>query len=249
MSQMRELLKQLVGVPIVIDGVEYPNEYADVLGIDRTDLESEFVNHSERYAYYATLAELADDRADRLKEDLDHGVRSKADAVRQQDPKFKMTETMVENEVKMSAAYKQMQTEYQEARRLAKILKNAPHAFAHRRDMLIELGKTAMSSMSDPRVQQGRQQLARNIISASRRAPMLPVAGGEPSDVLGPPTGKHCVVCNEAQHTSDSGDVCKNGHGGAPALEDASPEVLAANPGPAAVEDVAPPRRRAARSA
>lgn len=241
MSSFRDFLKQLLNVQVVIDGVEYPNTYADDLSIDRTNLEEEFVEHSERYAYYATLAEMADDRADRLKEDLEHlaakldvQTREKAKNIQQQDPKFKMTETMVENEVKNSKAYQELQKEYQQARSLAKLMKTAPHAFAHRRDMLIELGKTAMSSVSDPRVQQGKQQMVKNIMGAQRRAPQLPAPGGEP-EMETPYTGKHCVVCHQPQFTTDSGDTCSNGHGGACALEDASPEVLAANPGPDAI--------------
>lgn len=241
MSSFRDFLKQLVNVQVVIDGVEYPNTYGDDLAIDYTNLEQEFLTHSERYAYYATLAEMADDRADRLKEDLEHlqakldvQTREKAKNIQTADPKFKMTETMIENEIKNSAPYRAAQQEYQNARTLAKLLKNAPHAFAHRRDMLIELGKTAMSSISDPRIQQGKQQMVKNIISAQRRAPQLP-AGGEP-EMESVYTGKHCVVCHEPQFTTPSGDTCKNDHGGAVALEDAGPEVLAQHPGPAVLE-------------
>lgn len=270
MSSFRDFLKTLVNVQVVIDNVEYPNTYADDLSIDRTNLEDEFVSHSERYAYYATLAEMADDRADRLKEDLEHlaakldvQVREKAKNIQVADPKFKMTETMVENEVKNSAEYHAAQKDYQDARTLAKLLKNAPHAFAHRRDMLIELGKTSMSSHTDPRVQQGKQQIVKNIISAQRQlnskpAPQLPIPGNEPpsDDETGPYTGMHCVVCHEAQFSTAGGNTCKNGHGGAPALEESGPEILeqypvddngqpaAAAPAPSPI----PSRRRPARS-
>lgn len=172
MARMQELLKQVVGVEIEIDGVNYPNEYADALVIDRSDLDAEFVEHSERYAYYATLAELADDRADRLKEKLehlaaviDHEKRDAAKAMQLNDPKFKMTEAMFEHEVKMDPRYQRMLEEFQDARHLAKVLKSAPLAFAHRRDMLLELGRSRMSQLTDPRVLQNRQQVARNLIS------------------------------------------------------------------------------------
>lgn len=255
MSSFRDFLKTLVNVQVVIDNVEYPNTYADDLSIDRTNLEDEFVSHSERYAYYATLAEMADDRADRLKEDLEHlaakldvQVREKAKALQVVDSKFKMTETMVENEVKNSAEYHAAQKDYQDARTLAKLLKNAPHAFAHRRDMLIELGKTSMSSVSDPRVQQGKQQIVKNIISAqrqlnSKQAPQLPIPGSEPvvSEDTGPYNGKHCIDCGEPQFTVFGGDTCSNGHGGAPAIEDAPPPTPDSVPTPSR-------RRRPARS-
>lgn len=272
MSTFRDFLKQLVNTQVVIDNVEYPNTYADDLSIDRTNLEEEFVTHSERYAYYATLAEMADDRADRMKEDLEHlaakldmSVRDKAKALQMNDPKFRMTETMVENEVKNSAEYQRSQKEYQEARTLSKLLKNAPHAFAHRRDMLIELGKTSMSSMSDPRVQTGRQQLVKNIIGAqrqlnSKQAPQLPIPGNEPrSDVedSGPYTGTHCVVCHQPQFSTPGGNTCSNGHGGAFAMEESGPEILeqypvddnGQRPGQSTQTPTPPPRRRPARQA
>lgn len=48
--------------------------------------------------------------------------------------------------------------------------------------------------------------------------------GGRPMDSgrrrdEGLPTGTRCSVCREPQFYSSGGDVCVNGHGGAPALE------------------------------
>jgi hypothetical protein len=198
MPTMRELLKALVGVPITIGGVTYPNGYADDLGIDRTNLEEEFVQHSERYAYYATLFEMADDRADRLKEELeltaanlDHEKREKAKAIQLQDPKFKMTETMFENEVKMDKRYQAKQQEYADARHLSKLLKAAPMAFAHRRDMLLELARSSMAQMNDPRITQQRQEQARQALALKQRmtqhtAPALPEPTPEPQEMSTP---------------------------------------------------------------
>jgi hypothetical protein len=40
------------------------------------------------------------------------------------------------------------------------------------------------------------------------------------NEVHSKPGVKHCIECGELQHESPSGPVCKNGHGGAAALED-----------------------------
>jgi len=181
MSRIDDALKQLVNVKIELDGVEYPNDYAEQLAIDRTSLEDEFLEHSKRYAYYATLAELAEDRHQRAKEDLerlvadlDHEIRAKAEQIRSQNDKFKLTETMIEKEILIDPRYQRKLSEIQNARHLAKVLKAAPMAFAHRRDMLIELGKTAMSTVSDPRVSQGKQKQVQNMFAAKSSAPSLP---------------------------------------------------------------------------
>lgn len=186
MASMRELLKALVGVNIEIDGVTYPNSYADDLSIDRSDLDAEFVEHAERYAYYATLAELADDRATRLKEDMEHlfaaidvEKRRNYDQLKLQDPKLKMTEAMFEHEVRLDQRYQTKLAEYQTARHLAKVLKAAPIAFAHRRDMLTSIGERELRVMSSPQITQGRQQVARNLIQR-KQAPQLPPAEEAP---------------------------------------------------------------------
>lgn len=185
---MRELLKKLVSVNIEIDGIVYPNEYADSLFIDRSMLDDEFVTHSERYAYYATLAEMADDRADRLKEDLehltsvlDHEKRMKARELQSQDPKFKMTETMFEHEVRLDKRYQEKLKEFQDARHLAKVLKSAPMAFNHRRDMLLELGRSRLVQMNDPKIIQNKQEMARNMMKRQVESPALPASDPVPS--------------------------------------------------------------------
>lgn len=193
MSTMRQLLKQLVGVRIELDGVEYPNAYSDDLAIDRTDLDSEFTEHAERYAYYATLSEMAEDRHVRMKEELenltafiDHEKRDAAKSIQLNDPKFKMTEAMFEHEVKLDSRYQGKLKEVQDARHLAKVLKNAPMAFAHRRDMLIEIGKSHNAGMYDPRVTQGKAQQVRAIIQANRSAGNLPAPSYPPPDTNPP---------------------------------------------------------------
>ena len=38
--------------------------------------------------------------------------------------------------------------------------------------------------------------------------------------------GTDCSVCGEPQHTSYGGDVCKNGHGGAPSVESLESRII-----------------------
>lgn len=247
MSRISDSLAQLLNVNIEIAGTSYPNMYAEDLAIDRSSLEGEFIEHSERYAYYATLAEMAEDRHNRIKEELDnlvslidHEKRQKADAIRQQDPKFKMTEAMFEHEIRLDGRYLEKQKEVQNARHLAKVLKCAPMAFAHRRDMLIELGKKDMSS-NDPRITGAKSDQVRALIGKTRQQPQVNPAPGLPAH-QGEPTGTACGICRLAQFMTPGGVTCANGHGGALAFEEpAAPVAVQQQPAPA------PARRRAPR--
>lgn len=190
MGNIDDGLRQLLGVRIELDGVEYPNHYNEDLDIDPTNLEEEFLTHSKRYAYYATLAEMAEDRHQRSKEeldrlfaDLDHEVREKRDVIMAQNPKFKMTEPMIKNEILSDARYQKKLSEVQTARYLSKVLKNANTAFSHRKDMLMTLGRTSMATITDPRISGGQQQQVRNMFAA-KSAPRLPPPVVEQPDDL-----------------------------------------------------------------
>src|SRR5258706_16362910 len=103
---MDEIRKLLSGIQIKIGDVLWPNAYGDDIQIDRTNLEAEFENQPPRFAYYATLAEMADAAHLRLKEELealsaaiDAENRNKTTALVEQNPKFKMTATMSEHQI------------------------------------------------------------------------------------------------------------------------------------------------------
>ena len=173
MKIINDSFKQLVNVKIELDGVEYKNTYAEDIDIDSTNLQEEFLEHSKRYAYYATLATTAEDRHQRRIEELTHlrakidvEIRIKRDAMIAQNPKFKMSEPMILNEILSDSRYQKKLMEMQAARQLSIILQAAPYAFSQRKDMLIALGKVSDGSMSSPRVQEGREQQVRNMFAA-----------------------------------------------------------------------------------
>lgn len=178
-----EALHQLLDVEIELEGVHYPNEYSSQLTIDRTALDGEFVDHARRYAYYATLADMAEDRHQRVKEeldklyaDLDHEVRAKTEAIKISNVKFKMTETMISSEIQIDKRYQDKLKEVQKARHLAKVLKNAPQAFTHRKDMLLALGKVSFPG-SEPRVSQDQQQQQVRTMFATKAHSLLNTQG------------------------------------------------------------------------
>lgn len=183
---VKELLQKLTGVPIDLGGVVYPNDFAEDLSIDRSNLQEEFLTHADKYAYYATLSELAEDRFNRLKENLetvaarcDYDKRTEYERMKAQETKLKMTEKMFENEVLLDPRYQAALKEMQDARYLAQLLRNAPMAFAHRRDMLLEVAKSHTVGMTHPRIIEGQQETVRNIMQRDTTA-VPPPAVEEP---------------------------------------------------------------------
>lgn len=193
MPSIKDYLKSLTGVDIEINDIQYPNSFAEDLFIDRTNLDGEFAEHAERFAYYATMAELAENRHNQLAEELknleariDHEKRAQASQLAAADAKFKMTEKMFEHEIRLDKRFLEKQKEVQDARYLAKVLKNAPMAFSHRRDMLIELAKQHTAGMTSPRVVRARTDEVRQIIKNQRDTnvsppPTIPSPVTEPS--------------------------------------------------------------------
>ena len=144
---------------VALNGKTYDNDAATALRIDRTNLDEEFANQHTRFAYYATLHEMAKDKAARLKvsletlyAQLDHEKRMAAKAVQAADPKFKYTESMCENEIKTDQRYQLKQQEMLDANQLAGVLGVAREAFQQRKDMLISLGANARASTPDLRI-------------------------------------------------------------------------------------------------
>ena len=137
----------LQDLPIELDGISYPNNIADHLRIDRTNLEEEFAIQSECYAYYASMEAIAKDKRARLKHglellyaQLDAEKRAAAQAMQVQNPKFKYTEKMAENEVKGDKRYQIMLSDHLEADRLVNLLGAWRSAMDHKRESLVSLG-------------------------------------------------------------------------------------------------------------
>jgi hypothetical protein len=146
-------------VPIKLGSVEYDNNLSTDLKIDRNDLDSEFANQARLYAYYGTMAALAESRRQHLKNELellyahlDAEKRNQA-RVEAESMKIKFTETMFENMVKSDPRYQTKMKEYLNTQELANILDVGKKAFEHRKDMLVSLGANhRQSTTMDKRV-------------------------------------------------------------------------------------------------
>lgn len=138
-----------------VDGLAHDLDIDRAVTIDRTNLDAEFCNHAKVYAKYATLAEIAKDRMNRRKWELDQ-LEASLDAEKRlgaallaaQNPKFKYTETMCENEIKGDPRYKDKKEEWLSACLLANQLTAWVDALCHKKDMLISLGANHRAAMT-----------------------------------------------------------------------------------------------------
>lgn len=120
----------------------YQASFAEDVRINPAALSSDYVTHSERFAWYATAYELAQEQEARAKSALEL-IAAKLDYVTRQqlkDAQVKYTEKMVENTVIASPQYRAAEDAYLSAKRTVGILKAARDAMIHRRDMLVSLG-------------------------------------------------------------------------------------------------------------
>jgi hypothetical protein len=172
---------RLPEIQIIINGVTYDNSFARDILIDRTMLDDEFARQPETYAYYAFLAEDAKAVFERKKfaleqvyARLDHEKRMAADAMKAQNPKFKMTEKMVENEVITDDRYTEARNDMLDAKLLAGQLDQAAKAISQRRDMLQQMGANNRVGQMPTRVMENKQEAVRDIVArsqAEQRAP------------------------------------------------------------------------------
>lgn len=194
--------RDIFDIEIKINGIEYENTLAEDLEINKGNLDQEFQEQSERYAYYGTLAELAKDKEARTKHELelleaqlDALTRDNANQIASQNPKFKMTEAMVENQVKADPRYQAKLKEFLDSKRLAGILNVARESFQQRRDMLISLGANhRFLNGNEPRVMETKQDHAKQVMAKSAPPPV--VQQPEPEPVSVPANGQ-----TEAQPT------------------------------------------------
>lgn len=167
---------QLPDMEITLNGVTYDNSFQSDVSIDRTNLDEEFATQAEKYAFYAFLAEEAKFIAARKKAhmdnvyaQLDHEKRTVAQNLKQQNPKFKFTETMCENEVKTDDRYQQAHLDYLKATKLAGQLDVAKRAIAMRRDMLIQMGASARIGVAPNQVLNALEENAKQQIAKGNR--------------------------------------------------------------------------------
>ena len=146
---------KIAELEVDVDGVTHDLNIEEAVSIDRTDLDMEFSNHPRIYAKFSTLAEIAKDRMnrrkwelDQLEASLDAEKRTEAALLSAQNPKFRYTETMCENEIKGDIRYKTKKEEWLAACLLANQLTAWVDALCHKKDMLISLGANHRAAMT-----------------------------------------------------------------------------------------------------
>jgi hypothetical protein len=125
-----------------VGAVDYTSKLDEDLYINRSDLNSEFSEHAERFAYYSTCYEIAADKFRRLEVDLKrmYAVLDYQKRSEMQGAGIKSTEKMVENMVITADEYVALQTEVLDAERQLGLLKAARDSMAQRKEMLVSLG-------------------------------------------------------------------------------------------------------------
>lgn len=135
---------------LTVGEMTFESKLQEDLFVNRSDLNSEFLRHPERFAFYATCYEIAAAKEstykvnlDRLYAILDHEKRGELVMAG-----VKTTEKMVENSVITDSRYVALQAEYLQAQKDAAICKAAMNAMQHRKDMLIQLGSAARAEFN-----------------------------------------------------------------------------------------------------
>lgn len=138
----------LMHFDIILDGKRYENKLNE-LGrpIDVGNINGEFVEYPARYTYVSYFLREAEIRLDSARRDLDtldaqldDSVRGKMHAIKEQDPKFKVTETTVKQQIKADPRYVKQTTLVDGLSALYKRLLGARESLIERRHALISLG-------------------------------------------------------------------------------------------------------------
>lgn len=146
-----------------LNGTDYESRYAEISSpIDISNLNGEFVAHAERYGYISFLCREAEIRYDSAKADLDtleaeldDEVRGKLTAIKEQNEKFKVTETIVKNQIKSDPRYVKQKDLVTSLTALQKRLLGARETLIERRHALISLAANVRDGSQPLRMNEG----------------------------------------------------------------------------------------------
>ncbi len=120
----------------------YKRDLSGDLFIDQGDINSSFVDHAQKFAWYATIYELCSDYESKLKNELgrleaqlDYEVRMEFEGA-----SLKATEAKVKNTIITRPDYVKAQEALREAALNTGLAKAARDSMMHRKDMLVGLG-------------------------------------------------------------------------------------------------------------
>ena len=130
--------------------LSFESKLQDDLYVNRSDLNSEFIRHPERFAFYATCYEIAAAKENNFKVNLErlYAILDYEKRGELSMSGVKTTEKMVENSVITDDRYVALQDAYMQTQKDASICKQAMNAMQHRKDMLIQLGSAARAEFN-----------------------------------------------------------------------------------------------------
>ena len=138
-------------VNVVYNETEYDIDVDAEMALNPNDLESSFLDHAGKYAFYAVVHAHAQGAVDDAKHQLEMAKATEGSRLRGvkddkgKAPSEKRIELMLEEQEEVIKARKA----YNEAKRQEAILKAVREAFVHRRDMLIQLGASERVERKD----------------------------------------------------------------------------------------------------
>ena len=147
-----------------VGAVDYESHLDEHLYINSSDLNSEFSEHAERFAYYATCFEIASDKVRRYDVDMKRMYAILDSEKRNEllNSGIKSTEKMIENMVITDDRYVALQNEAMDAERQLGLLKAARDSMAQRKEMLVSLGANQRTEFrADTSVQSREMQQRR----------------------------------------------------------------------------------------
>lgn len=132
---------------IDLNGTRYESRYAEIMApIDVGNINGEFVAHPERYGYISFLYREAEIRysaakadLDTLEAELDDEVRGRLQQVKEQNEKFKVTETTIKSQIRADPRYVKQKQLVTDLAALEKRLAGAREVLVERRYALISL--------------------------------------------------------------------------------------------------------------
>jgi len=126
-------------------------DFVSELKIDRGSLDNELTQQPSKYAFYATLASIAEDMVEQnklklqvIEAELDKAIRQKA-----MEDKIKLTETQVNNMMVGLEEWQDTKRKFLSAKKNMNILNSIVQAWEHRKSMLVSLSLKAKRESED----------------------------------------------------------------------------------------------------
>lgn len=129
------------------EGVVMSGDLESDLYIDHGNLEEEFLNQPEKYAWWGATAEIAKDLVarqkfllERLAAILDHHIRTGAVTESVPGKAVRLTEKQIEHSINSNEDYQKAMFSYLDLKKQLGLLQAGKDAIEQRKDMLISLG-------------------------------------------------------------------------------------------------------------